>query len=159
MGELRFARAPDVVDTEQITVGVRRAVMLPLLTDCRAKVGSLYRPTVPPNGAEGAAQIVFSAEAAHAADVLEGDQLKGEALGRFVATGDTAGSSPTVDVLVQIENAVDLCVSFVNALPGRSITQRKIAEKWIALQISRTIQEPDGSLRIASCAVRWKSDS
>jgi hypothetical protein len=162
MGELRFALAPDLIDREHVTVGVRRAVLLPDTKNCHVKVGSLFRPKVADAGPDrggGAAQVIFLAEGQDPSAVLEGDQFKGEALGRFIATGDAAGNAPKIDVLVQIETANDLCVSLTSELPDRSISQKKMAEKWVALQMSRTIQEVDGSLRIAACSIKWERNS
>jgi hypothetical protein len=156
-GELRFARTPDVVDGIPVIVGIRRAVLLPVSRNCYCKPGSLHRQ--PSSGAEadeGAARSVFHANGDSSEAVLEGDQLKGQTLARFLATGDPAVDSPEVDILLQLEAATDLSVVFRSQLRGRSWAQKKLAENWIARQLTRTLQEPDGSLRIGACIVRWR---
>src|SRR3954451_12123647 len=103
IGELRFARAPDVVDNQPVTVGVRRAVLLPVCTNCYVKPGSLHRPSRP--GAvdsDGAAQAVFRVNEDDSTAVLEGDQLKGEMLVRFVAAGEPVAGSPEVSIILQL---------------------------------------------------------
>ena len=158
-GELRFARAPDIVDNVRITVGVRRAVLLPVLKYCSIKTRSLYRPPrADATDGEGAEQAVFQAKEDEPNVVLEGDQLKGETLGRFMSTGGSAAHPPEVDILLQLETANDLCVVLTGALRGRSAAQKKLAESWIAKQLARTVCEPDGSLRIGACMVRWKRE-
>ena len=157
IGELRFARAPDQVDTESVTVGVRRAVLLPVAENCVVKLGSLHRPNISGStGNKSAGQVVFEAVGDERA-VLEGDQLKGEAFARFIAMDESSSDPPSVEVLVQLETAADLHVALQGDLQGRSVTQRKLAERWIAQQLARTIREPDGSLRLGGCTLRWKS--
>jgi hypothetical protein len=158
-GEVRFARTPDVVDGEPVTVGVRRAVLLPVLRNCYLKPGSMYRP--PRAGAtdgEGAAQAVFQVKEDDPDAVLEGNQLKGETLGRFVATGEPAADPPEVDIRLQLETANDLHFALGRALRGRSAAQKKLAENWIAQQLAGAVRESDGSLRIGACMVGWKRE-
>jgi hypothetical protein len=155
-GEIRFARAPDVVDDEPMTVGIRRAVLLPVASNCYVKPGSLYRPASDGQLAgNGAGQTIFEAGTKDLWSVLEGDQLKGGTLARFLASGEPDASPPAVDVLVQLEGPRDLCVTLTGELKNRSPAQRKLAERWIAEQLGRTVQETDGSLRVASCSLRW----
>ncbi len=62
-GEVRFGRAPDVVDGNRVTVGVRRTVLLPVPKNCNIVPTSIYRPPRAgidtSGGNEGAAQVVF----------------------------------------------------------------------------------------------------
>lgn len=155
-GEIRFARAPDEVDGEPVTVAIRRAVLLPVSKNCYVKPASLYRPANAA-GDEGAEQAIFQAKGDDPDAALEGDQLKGGTLGRFVATGEAAAGSPEVNVLLQLETVNDLRVTLNREMRCRSAAQKKLAESWIALQLTRTVREPDGSLRIGACALRWRN--
>ncbi|WP_128916088.1 hypothetical protein [Bradyrhizobium nanningense] len=154
-GEVRFERAPDVIQGEPVTIGIRRAVLLPMPKNCRVKPTSLYRPScTKAANDQGAEQIIFQASGNEPEAVLKGDQLRGETLARFVTDGSVSGS-PEVNVLLQLETANDLCVVLNRKKRGRSAAQKKLAEHWIALQVARTVRESDGSLRIGSCELLW----
>ncbi len=156
IGELRFARTSDMVDGKEVLIGVKKAALLPIPKNCRLKIGSLYRPVRHGlSEAEGAAQVIFQADQGDTNSILQGDQLKGETLGRFVAINRGGAKFPELDVEVHIESPSDLHVEFANKLPSRSLAQRKLAEKWITDQIAHSLKEHDGTFRIASCSIRW----
>ncbi|MCK1345039.1 hypothetical protein IVB25_16600 [Bradyrhizobium sp. 193] len=159
-GEVRFGRAPDVIDGKPVTIGIRRAVLLPASKYCHVKPASLYRPPCT-NAAkdEGAEQIIFQANGDDPEAVLDGDQLQGQTLARFVATGGSAAGSPEVNVFLQLETVNDLRVVLNCEMRGRSAAQKKLAQMWIALQVARTVRETDGSLRIGACELLWRDET
>ncbi|MBO3760362.1 hypothetical protein [Ciceribacter sp. L1K22] len=155
VGEIRFSRAPDIVDDRRITLGVRRAVVLPVPTNCYVKPGSLHRQSSNAPSL-GAAQTIYYA-GDEPGSILQGDQLQGETLVRLAALDDdTVSELPSVDLHIQLEHVGDLCVELVDLPKGRSLAQRKLAEHWLKHQLANIILEQDGSWRLASCHIRWK---
>ena len=160
IGEIRFARAPDVIEGRAVMIGVRRAVLLPVLKGYRVKPGSLYRPSRQRGyQPEGAGQVVFRAPADPPSGILEGDQMAGETLGRFLTTGEGTDKRPEVEFQLHLENPNDLRITLEGDTSKFSATQVKLAQAWVAQQIAQTVAEPDGSLRIGACTVRWKHKS
>jgi hypothetical protein len=150
-GELRFSLASDRIGKRQVDIGLRRAVLLPHTAHCYIQPGSLYRPL----GSHGAGHIVLEADKSDRSAVLEEDQLKGATLARLIAADDST-DPPVAEFKVQLEAASDLFVRLKGDFSGRSISQEKLAGRWIAQQLSKTFQDEDGSLRVSTCRIHRK---